>query len=250
MPRVPDLLISAVDTNRSRQQLQQGFWTGRLLAASTKDLRAEVLRCGPPGEGRCLCCFNPPEVDLPDDVRREQLRTLAPEELEAFAREIGHPVALVRRWAEEGGCSTVGDAALARTRADDEPATMFAVGFVSVMAGALLAVETIKEHIGRPTPLDDGRQNAKFQFEHPAAERNGRATAVQRDPNCSACAQQDGRKRVEEALGGLRKRPHACSSPTRGQHVRITTRRRRRDPGVVGARPTRRRTPLPVVSLA
>jgi molybdopterin/thiamine biosynthesis adenylyltransferase len=187
IPRAPDVLVSAVDTNKSRGQLQQGFWPARLLAASTRDLRAEVLRCGPPGEGRCLSCFNPPEVDIPDNVRREQLRALSPEGSATFAAEIGHPVALVRRWAEEGGCSSVGDAALARMRGDDEPPTMFAVGFVSVMAGTLLAVETIKEHIGRPTPLDDEHQNAKFQFEHPSAERNGRATAVQRDPNCSTC---------------------------------------------------------------
>lgn len=188
IPRVPDVLISAVDTNRSREQLQQGFWPRRLLAASTKDLRAEILRCGPPGQGRCLSCSNPPEVDLPDDVRREQLRALAPEDLEAFARELGHPVTLVRRWAEVGGCSTIGVAALARMRADDEPTAMFAVGFVSVMAGTLLAVEVLKERTGRPVPLDDERQNAKFQFERPTAERNGRPTAVQRDPNCRACA--------------------------------------------------------------
>ena len=79
VPRLPGLLISAVDTNRSRAQLQQDFWPARLLAASTRDLRAEVLRCGPPAEGRCLSCFNPPEVDVPDDVRREQLRDLAAE---------------------------------------------------------------------------------------------------------------------------------------------------------------------------
>lgn len=188
VPRTPAMMISAVDTNTSRAQLQQGFWPARLLAASTKDLRAEVLRCGRPGEGRCLSCFNPPAVDLPDDVRREQLRSLSPEALEAFAAEIGHPVLLVRRWAEEGGCSTVGDAALARMREDDGTPTMFAVGFVSVMAGTLLAVEVIKEHAGRQSPLDDDRQNAKFQFEHPAVERNGRATAVQRDPNCTTCA--------------------------------------------------------------
>jgi len=187
LPRVPEMLVSAVDTNGSREQLQQGFWPARLLTASTKNLRAEVLRCGPPGEGRCLSCFNPPEVDLPDDVRREQLRSLSPEDLATFAVQIGHPVALVRRWAEEGGCSVVGDAALARLRVGDDPPAMFAVGFVSVMAGTLLAVELVKEHLGRPVALNDQHQNAKFQFENPTADRNGRPTTVQRDRNCGAC---------------------------------------------------------------
>jgi hypothetical protein len=37
----------------------------------------------------------------------------------------------------------VGDAALTRMRAGDELPAMFAVGFVSVMAGTLLAVELV-----------------------------------------------------------------------------------------------------------
>jgi molybdopterin/thiamine biosynthesis adenylyltransferase len=188
IPRVPATLVSAVDTNSSRGHLQQAFWPARLLAASTKDLRAEILRCGPPGDGRCLSCFNPPEVDLPDDVRRAHLRAFPLGDLEAFAAEIGHPVSMVRRWAEEGGCGGVGDAALARMRAGDEPPAMFSVGFVSVMAGTLLAVELIKEHLGRPVPLDDEHQNAKFQFWQPSASRNGRPTTIRRDENCSVCA--------------------------------------------------------------
>ena len=187
IPRVPATLVSAVDTNGSRDHLQQAFWPARLLASSTKDLRAEILRCGPPGDGRCLSCFNPPEVDLPDDVRRAHLRAFPPGDLEAFAAEIGHPVSMVRRWAEEGGCGSVGDAALARMREDDEPPAMFSVGFASVMAGTLLAVELIKEHLGTPVPLDDEHQNVKFQFWRPTASRNGRPTTVQRDWNCRAC---------------------------------------------------------------
>ncbi len=73
LPRIPALIVSAVDRNGSRDQIQQGFWPARLLSASTKDLRAEILRCGPAGEGPCLRCYNPPETDVPTDVRREQL---------------------------------------------------------------------------------------------------------------------------------------------------------------------------------
>lgn len=186
--RMPDVLLSAVDTNRSRQELQQGFWPARLLGASTKDLRAEVLRCGAPGVGPCLRCFNPPEVDLPDEVVRERLREMSDLELAALAREINEPIHLARRWAREGGCSEVGDAALKVIRGRIQPPTMFSVGFVSVLAGTLLAAEVVKEHLGRTGPLSDAMQSVKFQFWRPGDDANGRPRPVQRDPRCPACA--------------------------------------------------------------
>lgn len=186
--RMPEVLLSAVDTNRSRQELQQGFWPARLLAASTKDLRAEVLRCGPPGVGPCLRCFNPLEVDLPDDVVRERLRKMSDLELAPLAREINQPIHLVHRWAHEGGCSEVGDAALKVIRGRNQAPAMFSVGFVSVLAGTLLAAEALKEHLGRTRPLDDALQSVKFQFWRPAEDANGRPRPVQRDPRCPACA--------------------------------------------------------------
>jgi hypothetical protein len=188
LPRIPTLIVSAVDTNRSRDQIQQGFWPARLLGASTKDLRAEILRCGSPGKGPCLRCYNPPETDVPTEVRREQLRGMSETELESFAAQIDRSPALVRRWALEGGCSEVADTALRHMRAQDEPPSMFAVGFVSCLAGVLLASELVKEHLGRPSALDDTRQTAKFQFWNPTATANGRPQRVVRDPKCPACS--------------------------------------------------------------
>jgi len=46
---------SPLDTNRARQALQ-GHYSPLILSASTFDLRAEVLRAGPPGLGACLRC--------------------------------------------------------------------------------------------------------------------------------------------------------------------------------------------------
>jgi hypothetical protein len=187
LPWIPELLASAVDTNRARDQLQQGYWPARLLAASTNNLRAEILRCGPPGEGPCLRCFNPPEVDLPDDVRRAHLRELNPGELKEFALKIGQPAILVQRWADEGGCGAVADAALAHLRLGDQQPSLFAVSFVSALAGTLLAAEVVKEHLNRPTFLNDELQSAKFQFISPAATGNGHPAPARRDPTCPAC---------------------------------------------------------------
>jgi hypothetical protein len=188
LPSIPDLLVSAVDTNRSRHALQQAFWPGRLIAASTNALRAELLRCGPPGVGPCLCCHNPLEVDVPDDVHRAELRAMTEPQLAAFAEEVGHTVEHLRRWAQDGECGQAGDAALARLREQDEPPAMFSVGFVSVLAGTMLAAQLLKEHAGHPVPLDDTAQSAKLQFVNPTAVRNGLARAIRRDPRCSACS--------------------------------------------------------------
>jgi hypothetical protein len=189
LPHVPGLLVSAVDRNQSRHALQHAFWPGRLIAASTKALRAELLRCGPPGTGPCLCCYNPLEVDVPDSVRRAQLRAMTEPGLVALAAEVGHSVEDLRRWANDGECGQAGDAALAHLREQDvaSPA-MFSVGFVSLLAGTMLAAQLVKEHGDHAIPLDDHTQSAKLQFINPAASRNGIATAVRRDPRCTACS--------------------------------------------------------------
>lgn len=41
---------------------------------------------------------------------------------------------------------------------------MFAVGFVSVLAGTLLVAEVVKEDARQDGALNDDRQTAKFQF--------------------------------------------------------------------------------------
>lgn len=67
----PLRVISAVDTNRAREAIQNQY-PALILSASTSDLRAELLRVGPPGDGACLRCFNPPEAMIGDDTLRAQ----------------------------------------------------------------------------------------------------------------------------------------------------------------------------------
>jgi hypothetical protein len=124
---------------------------------------------------------------VPDDSLREELRAMGEAELEALAREIDQPAALVRRWRDDGACGEVGDAALARLRQPVGDEGMFAVGFVSVLAGTMLAAEVAKEHAAAAGPLDDGHQRMKFQFLRLDAHSKGRATPEQRDPRCPAC---------------------------------------------------------------
>lgn len=192
LPGVPPVLASAVDTNTSRHQLQAAFWPARALGASTKDLRAEVKRLGPPGEGPCLGCFNPREADVPDDVIRSELAAMTPGELARWIEARGLPSAQVQAWIRDGGCGQVADSVLAARRAEHTDPPMFSVGFVSVLAGVMLAAETVKTFRGEPTSvLGDTDQVAKFQFFDPTSSANGVPRREMRDARCATC-QPDG----------------------------------------------------------
>ncbi len=184
----PTLLVSAVDANQAREALQSRY-PPLILSGSTRDLRAEVLRVGPPGVGACLRCYNPPESFIADDQLRVRTRAGGQAAVRALAAEAGVTEADVQRWLDRGDCDQVGMRLLATLhRQEPEPPARFAVGFTSVMAGALLAAETIKTLLGHPmaATLPDAN-NVTFQFLRPAAAVNAVAL-LGRDPRCPACS--------------------------------------------------------------
>ncbi|GLY38867.1 hypothetical protein Amsp01_048910 [Amycolatopsis sp. NBRC 101858] len=189
LPDLPTLLVSAVDTNRAREALQHRY-PPRILSGSTRDLRAEILCIGPPGVGACLRCYNKPESFTGDDELRARTRTGGPDAIAALAKTASVPTAEVADWVEQGSCDEVGARLLRTLRAAEqgrEP-PRFAVGFTSVMAGVLLAAETIKTLIGTPLTSDSPRSNnVTFQFFAPASNING-AEHRARDLSCAACA--------------------------------------------------------------
>ncbi len=75
--------------------------------------------------------------------------------------------------ADQPGCDEVGDRLLAALRRDvSEPPPRFAAGFTSVMAGAMLAAETIKHLLGQPvSPHIPAASNVTFQFLKPVSSR-------------------------------------------------------------------------------
>lgn len=188
-----DLLISAVDTNRSRAALQDRY-PPRILGGSTRDLRAEVLRVGPPGIGACLRCYNVPEPVMPDaEARRRALdptdhgRTVALLAAEANLT-VEHMTALISRPV----CDEIGERTVRRLRdIFDTDVPQFSVGFTSLTAGVLLAAETIGTLLAdqhATTPSGELRPNdVTIQFWQPAALTNGH-TRLSRDAECPACA--------------------------------------------------------------
>jgi hypothetical protein len=182
---LPARVVSAVDRNRARQAIQNRY-PARIFSGSTMDLRAEVLRCGPPGIGACLRCYNEPEKIAPDEELRATLRGAPVERLAALAETAGVTLEEAREWVATGRCGLAGERLLPHLRVDPAGGD-FAVSFVSVMAGTLLAAEMVKDYLPDAVPLDETAQRAVFQFFSPLA-RSNRAAAFLRDPRCPMCA--------------------------------------------------------------
>lgn len=187
-PNIPTLLVSAVDANRDREALQ-GRYAPYVLSASTRDLRAEVLRVGPPGIGACLRCYNTPEPVIADDALRKHALSAGASTIEALASELGLDGEAVEQWLDRGGCSEVGDRLLAALRRDNPSiAPRFAVGFTSAFAGALLAAETVKHKMKIPMVKSDSSfNNTTFQFLKPQSSVN-ESRMLRADPSCPACS--------------------------------------------------------------
>lgn len=177
-------VVSAVDTNRARHAIQMRY-PGQLFSASTFNLRAEVLKCGPPGIGSCLRCHNPPEKVIPDDVLRARLRDGSAEDRAHWAAAANLTTEDVGEWISKPQCGQLGERLLPLLREADTP-IQFAVGFVSVMAGTMLAAEFVKDHLPGVSVLSSTTQRASFQFFTPTARTN-RASAYARDPKCPMC---------------------------------------------------------------
>ena len=184
---LPERVISAVDRNASRHAIQNRY-PARIMSGSTQDLRAEVLRCGPPGVGACLRCFNPLERVVADDELRRHARSASEANLSELAAVAGISVPQAKEWIATGRCGIPGERLLPHLRfAGELPA--FAVGFVSVMAGTMLSAAFIKDHLEYPGPLSDAAQRATYQFHSPLAPSN-RAWSFSRDPRCPMCSRE------------------------------------------------------------
>lgn len=187
-------LISAVDTSEARQALQDRY-SASAVQASTSGLRMEVLRVDPTAGTACLRCFNPPRPSTPDSEIRARVADMDDATIAAHAQAVGTDPGRVREWARAGGCGQIGDALLDRLRPSDGRAAQFSVGFMSVLAGTLLAAQVIKDSARRSDPADAsaasipliGRE-ARFvaNLLDPANAPAG-VRRYGRDPECPAC---------------------------------------------------------------
>jgi hypothetical protein len=205
---IPPRVVSAVDINTARDAIQLRY-PARILAASTHDLRAEMLRVAArPGEA-CLRCHNTPEPQPSDDELRTRLQHGDYGTLEELARDHGLSVDEVEGWIVRNECGRASERLLSELRANGGP-RRFAVSFVSCFAGALLAAELLKDMFAAEVPLGTAKNRAIFQFAAPTARTN-RSSRYAADPACPRCG--DGAQ--AEAVTLWRERASSLS-PARG----------------------------------
>jgi molybdopterin/thiamine biosynthesis adenylyltransferase len=197
-------LISAVDTATARQSLADKY-PASVIQASTLDLRVEMLRCDPTQPTACLRCYNDPAGDtnqLPPDVDlRRRLADAGKDALTEHAHALGVPVEVIATWADLGGCGVLGDRMLDRLRPATGHRSEFSVGFVSVLAGVLLAAQVIKDSLGRSSQMLSVASELTDALLPPLRAAQARFTlsmldsvstlpparAYARDPACPAC---------------------------------------------------------------
>ncbi len=185
MSNLSGRVLSAVDTNRAREGIQFRY-PARIISASTLDLRAEVLNCGPPGKGACLRCYNPPEYLASDEELVALLKKVTEEQFAQFCKDANVSVQNGKAWVATPKCGQEGERLLSVLRERDAAPGVFAVGFTSVFAGTLLASEFIKDYVGASVALNGTQNRAVVQFFDILSPANG-PSFIACEQDCPAC---------------------------------------------------------------
>ena len=144
-------VLNCVDRNRDRADVQDSF-PRDLFQGSTLELRAQCSRFDLSlDENACTKCFAPPEDEIEvDDAMAERLEQMDAEQRGAYARARGISPEKLEEWFRQR-CGTLTAEQLRGLRAPREEVAEFSVGFVSMMAGLLVAAEHLKSLLGAPT---------------------------------------------------------------------------------------------------
>ena len=178
------LLVSCVDTNVSRHELQN-FWPRLILGGSTSGLTAKVSRydCF---TGECLNCSNPLPVLPTIEEEARTLREMKPPDRDAALKHLSpEEASLVLADLNQQTCGHAAEQYL--NEIGELRRREFSVGFVSVAAGVLLAVGLI-QHAWSCGELVQGEAN---QFTFSFLSRMPGKEFFTRDPGCD-CAGRGG----------------------------------------------------------
>lgn len=181
-----DLVISAVDTNKARHAIQDEL-PGLILGASTNDMRAQLNLYDIYRGGPCLRCRNPLEKATPDEQIINLLRQLSSVERIERATDLGiNPDDLETFLSNPAKhCGVISGETLQRFNPNQDGQTgEWSVGFVSALAGTLLAAEYLKLSLFGQTALDVHTNQFRFQLWHPANPRVNRKVSVKPEDTC------------------------------------------------------------------
>jgi hypothetical protein len=183
---VPDVVISAVDSNAARHAIQDSM-PRTILGASTNELKLQVnyYDVSDPASA-CLKCRNPIGTSsVPDDTVVQDLKAFGDEELFDAAQKMNVSVEDLRTFLSDPkkNCGLISGASLQKfaTVAD---IGAWSVGFVSVLAGVLLGAEFLKQTGGGATRMTSTANLYRFQFWHPGNGAVNRLTSARPETSC------------------------------------------------------------------
>lgn len=157
------LVVSCVDKNPARHSIQN-LWPRLIFGGSTDGLSAKVMRYDVAGDGECLKCANPITEEPTIEAQAKMLKAMTPDQLAvALAALPPADQEAVRRHLKNPKCGEV--AATLITEMGRELRREFAVGFVSVGAGALLAAALIQHAMGRSDMMNDSVNQLTLSFQ-------------------------------------------------------------------------------------
>lgn len=180
-----DLVVSAVDKNSARHAVQDAL-PRLILGASTNDMRAQVNLYDVLGGGPCLRCRNRPEAWVADDEIVARLKGLPPSKREHEARRVGVDSGVLEAFLSDplGNCGLVGGATLQKFGGGSDEGD-WAVGFVSALAGVLLAAEYLKLGLGSLGPTLNAHENTfRFQYWRPDKSNVNAVSDTPPDAGC------------------------------------------------------------------
>lgn len=180
------MLLSGVDKNRSRLALQRLIPT-TTFGAFTYNLRASLMRAGPPDARACLLCHNPLEPEISDHELRERYLAADTETRARLAESLAISRVELDAWARTARCGELDQRALPFLEEElDAQPRQFSVGHLSVLAGVLLAAEAVKERAASQGTLDDDLNYVSIQTVSPWSSRKS-ATRYLRQDDCVFC---------------------------------------------------------------
>ncbi len=164
------IIVSCVDKNPARHALQK-CWPEYLIGGSTNGMGIEVSSYDMESMYECLMCFNPlPKVSSIEEAAA-RFKGLTSEEQKNQAKQFGIDLDSILQYLDSPECGSIAENEL-RKFADAERAPRASVGFVSVGAGVVLAVQLVKyAREGRSTFSVDLGNSIRFNFLEPSRFR-------------------------------------------------------------------------------
>ncbi|TAT96172.1 hypothetical protein ELI55_27040 (plasmid) [Rhizobium ruizarguesonis] len=203
-----NLIVSAVDINESRQDIQ-GLRPSVIIGGSTDSLRAQATTYGLVDGAGCLSCLNPiGDSKMKAMAIEAELRALSTDEQrERLLGKVSDlEAALSYLSTQEPRCGQLGEAEVRNFASATSPE--FSISFVSMAAAAMTAARLIASIVDQKW-CSQRAATSVFQFKSFAAAE----TTLARRPNCQHCIGSDVATKLKPTAASVQERWLVSAKP-------------------------------------